>query len=37
MEQKKIIQWYPGHMAKARRQMEENLKTAAEKYANKNT
>ncbi|MDO4479585.1 MAG: ribosome biogenesis GTPase YlqF [Erysipelotrichaceae bacterium] len=26
MEQKKIIQWYPGHMAKARRQMEENLK-----------
>lgn len=26
MEQKKVIQWYPGHMAKAKRQMEENLK-----------
>ncbi len=21
-----VIQWFPGHMAKARRQMEENLK-----------
>ncbi|MGM9947884.1 ribosome biogenesis GTPase YlqF [Floccifex sp.] len=26
MDQRKVIQWYPGHMAKAKRQMEENLK-----------
>ena len=26
MDQKKIIQWFPGHMTKAKRQMEENLK-----------
>ena len=26
MDQKKVIQWFPGHMTKAKRQMEENLK-----------
>ncbi len=26
MDQRKIIQWFPGHMTKAKRQMEENLK-----------
>ena len=26
MPQAGTIQWFPGHMAKARRQMEENLK-----------
>ncbi|MCF0106448.1 MAG: ribosome biogenesis GTPase YlqF [Holdemanella sp.] len=26
MENKKVIQWFPGHMTKAKRQMEENIK-----------
>lgn len=26
MDQKKVIQWFPGHMTKAKRQMEESLK-----------
>ena len=28
------VQWFPGHMTKAKRQMEENLKTAAKNYLN---
>ena len=26
MDQRKVIQWFPGHMTKAKRQMEENIK-----------